>query len=62
MPTFSTLIRNTSPAATAGLPSVTIPLPVSASPPVGLQLVGRRMADRELLSAAVRVDALVRRG
>ncbi|GAB7183899.1 indoleacetamide hydrolase [Kitasatospora sp. Ki12] len=61
-PTFFTLIRNTSPAATAGRPSVTIPLPVSDSPPVGLQLIGRRMADRELLAAAVRVDALVRRG
>ncbi|MFJ9453893.1 amidase family protein [Kitasatospora sp. NPDC101447] len=62
VPTFFTLIRNTSPAAVAGLPSVTVPLPVTASPPVGLQLIGRRWADRELLSVAVRVDALVRRG
>ncbi|MEU9044938.1 MULTISPECIES: amidase family protein [unclassified Kitasatospora] len=61
-PTFFTLIRNTSPAATAGLPSVTVPLPVTASPPVGLQLIGRRMADRDLLSVAVRVDARLRRG
>ncbi|MFJ8622129.1 amidase family protein [Kitasatospora sp. NPDC093550] len=60
-PTFFTLIRNTSPAATAGQPSVTLPLPATASPPVGLQLIGRRGADRELLSAAARVDALLRR-
>ncbi|MER7705155.1 amidase family protein [Kitasatospora sp. NPDC097605] len=59
-PTFATLIRNTSPAATAGLPSVTVPLPVTGSPPVGLQLVGRRAADRELLAVAARVDALLR--
>ncbi|MFD8786746.1 amidase family protein [Kitasatospora sp. NPDC059599] len=62
VPTFFTLIRNTSPAATAGQPSVTVPLPVTASPPVGLQLVGRRTADRDLLSVAARVDALLRRG
>ncbi|GGM22737.1 hydrolase [Streptomyces fumigatiscleroticus] len=61
VPTFPTLIRNTSPAATAGQPSVTVPLPVTASPPVGMQLVGARGADRELLSTAARVDALLRR-
>ncbi|MFJ7248799.1 amidase family protein [Kitasatospora sp. NPDC098652] len=59
-PTFHTLIRNTSPAATAGLPSVTIPLPVTGSAPVGVQLIGRRLADRELLATAARVDAVLR--
>ncbi|MFF4819703.1 amidase family protein [Kitasatospora sp. NPDC001309] len=59
-PTFQTLIRNTSPAATAGLPSVTIPLPVSGSAPVGVQLIGPRLADRELLATAARVDAVLR--
>ncbi|MFF7454567.1 amidase family protein [Kitasatospora sp. NPDC008115] len=59
-PTFATLVRNTSPAATAGLPSVTVPLPVTDSPPVGLQLIGRRTGDRELLAVAARVDALLR--
>ncbi|MFD4909525.1 amidase family protein [Kitasatospora purpeofusca] len=62
VPTFPTLIRNTSPSATAGLPSVTVPLPVDGSPPVGLQLVGPRGGDRELLAVAARVDALLRRG
>ncbi|MFB6891357.1 amidase family protein [Kitasatospora sp. NPDC056327] len=61
-PTFATLIRNTSPAATAGQPSVTVPLPVTGSPPVGLQLVGRRGADRDLLAAAAVVDTLLRNG
>jgi mandelamide amidase len=60
VPTFLTLIRNTSPAATAGLPSVTLPLPVTGSAPVGVQLIGARMADRDLLAVAVRVDALLR--
>ncbi|MEV7602165.1 amidase family protein [Kitasatospora sp. NPDC089797] len=58
--TFHTLIRNTSPAATAGLPSVTLPLPVTGSAPVGLQLTGPRLADRALLATAARVDVLVR--
>ncbi len=62
VPTFATLIRNTSPSATAGLPSVTVPLPVDGSPPVGLQLVGPRGGDRALLAVAARVDALLRRG
>ncbi|MFB8238089.1 amidase family protein [Kitasatospora purpeofusca] len=62
VPTFPTLIRNTSPSATAGLPSVTVPLPVDGSPPVGLQLVGPRGGDRELLAVAARIDALLRRG
>lgn len=62
VPTFPTLIRNTSPSATAGLPSVTVPLPVEGSPPVGLQLVGPRGGDRVLLAVAARIDALLRRG
>ncbi|KOV11070.1 hypothetical protein ADK60_36195 [Streptomyces sp. XY431] len=62
VPTFPTLIRNTSPSATAGLPSVTVPLPVDGSPPVGLQLVGPRGGDRELLAVAARIDTLLRRG
>ncbi|MEV7027054.1 amidase family protein, partial [Kitasatospora sp. NPDC093558] len=60
VPTFSTLIRNTSPAATAGLPSLTVPLPVTGSAPVGVQLIGQRMADRELLAVAARIDAHLR--
>ncbi|MER7674782.1 amidase family protein [Kitasatospora sp. NPDC096128] len=59
-PTFHTLIRNTSPASTAGLPSVTLPLPVEGSAPVGVQLVGPLLADRELLAVAARVDAVLR--
>ncbi len=62
VPTFPTLIRNTSPAATAGLPSVTLPLPVTASAPVGVQLIGARGTDRDLLSAAARIEALLRPG
>ncbi|MFD5467005.1 amidase family protein [Kitasatospora sp. NPDC127059] len=60
VPTFHTLIRNTSPAATAGLPSVTLPLPIDGSAPVGVQLIGPRLADRALLAVAARVDALLR--
>ncbi|MFH9347905.1 amidase family protein [Kitasatospora sp. NPDC017646] len=60
VPTFHTLIRNTSPAATAGLPSLTLPLPVTASAPVGLQLTGPRTADRELLAVGARIDAVLR--
>ncbi|MFD7907653.1 amidase family protein [Kitasatospora sp. NPDC059722] len=60
VPTFPTLIRNTSPAATAGLPSLTVPLPVTGSAPVGVQLIGRRTADRDLLAVAARIDGLLR--
>ncbi|MFE6747436.1 amidase family protein [Kitasatospora purpeofusca] len=62
VPTFPTLIRNTSPSATAGLPSVTVPLPVDGSAPVGLQLVGPRGGDRGLLAVAARIDVLLRPG
>ncbi len=61
-PTFATLIRNTSPGATAGQPSITLPLPVDDSPPVGLQLVGPRGGDRALLAVATLIDALLRPG
>jgi mandelamide amidase len=57
LPLFPTLTRNTSPASLAGLPAVTIPVPVAPGrPPVGLELDGPPGADRALLAVAATLE------
>lgn len=52
------LLRNTRVANLFDLPAIS--LPVGGAPlPVGLMLMGRRMADRRLLSVAAEVEAIV---
>jgi Asp-tRNA(Asn)/Glu-tRNA(Gln) amidotransferase A subunit family amidase len=49
--TFFTYIRNVSPASNLGLPALSIPAGLtSAGLPVGIEFVGKRMEDAELLS------------
>jgi aspartyl-tRNA(Asn)/glutamyl-tRNA(Gln) amidotransferase subunit A len=45
----------------SGAPAISLPLPVAAGRlPVGLQMIGRRGADFELLDAALRAEAALR--
>jgi aspartyl-tRNA(Asn)/glutamyl-tRNA(Gln) amidotransferase subunit A len=51
----------TAPANMAGLPAISLPLPVPQGVlPVGLQMVGRRGQDRALLHLAERVEAALK--
>lgn len=52
LPTFATLTRHSAPASIAGIPSISIPLPLRDGLPIGLQLEGRRYGDRSLLAVA----------
>jgi mandelamide amidase len=49
VPTFQTMIRNTSPGSFTGQPGLTLPLPASGLP-VGFALDGARGSDRRLLA------------
>ena len=43
-----------------GLPAITLPVALSSNQlPIGLQLIGRQFAERQLLSAAKAVERLV---
>lgn len=59
---FARVVRQTSPATLAGVPSVSIPAGRSAQTalPVGLMLEGPWGGDRRLLAIARRIDALLR--
>jgi aspartyl-tRNA(Asn)/glutamyl-tRNA(Gln) amidotransferase subunit A len=52
------LLRNTRVANLFDLPAISLPVP-GASLPVGLMLMGRRLADRRLLSVAAAVETIV---
>ena len=64
LPLFPTTIRNTGPGSLAGVPGITLPLPVEAGRlPVGLALDAPAGADRRLLAIAAALEAiLARRG
>jgi indoleacetamide hydrolase len=60
-PLFPTMIRNTGPGSLAGVPGITLPLPVAAGGlPVGLALDAPAGADLGLLSAAAAIEAIFR--
>jgi aspartyl-tRNA(Asn)/glutamyl-tRNA(Gln) amidotransferase subunit A len=57
------VLRNTLPANVLDLPAITLPMHGPGSPPSGLMLMGRRCADRRLLSIAQAAErALCRNG
>jgi mandelamide amidase len=60
VPTFMTVIRNTDPGSNAGIPGVSVPVGVTSSGlPVGLAFDGRSGSDRDLLSLALAVEAVL---
>jgi len=59
-PLFPLVIRNTDPGAFAGLPSLTVPIPLSKDAlPIGLGLEASTGRDRELLAVAARIEGLL---
>jgi len=59
-PTFATYIRNTDPASNAGLPALSIPLPIEKSQmPVGVEINGAVNTDRRLLQIGRAIEALI---
>lgn len=54
-------LRNTSIANTLNAPSITIPCHGPNEPPVGFMLIGKRGADRELLSIAASIEPIIRK-
>jgi mandelamide amidase len=58
LPTFPTVIRNTSPASIAGVPSLALPAGFDVDGlPVGVMLEGLAGQDRRLLAVGARVEA-----
>jgi mandelamide amidase len=61
VPTFLTYIRNTDPSSNAGIPGLSLPLPVAdGALPVGLELDGPAGSDRHLLAIGVAIEGLLR--
>jgi len=59
-PTFPTYIRNTDPASNAGLPALSIPLPIEKSQmPVGVEINGPVSTDRRLLQIGKAIETLI---
>lgn len=56
---FQTMIRNSDPGSTAGMPGLTLPAGLAAGLPVGLSLDGPIGSDRQLLSIGVAIEALL---
>jgi Asp-tRNA(Asn)/Glu-tRNA(Gln) amidotransferase A subunit family amidase len=60
--TFATLIRNTDPGSTAGVPGISIPAGVTSSGlPVGLSLDGAMQSDQRLLAIGMAMEAILGR-
>lgn len=60
LPLFLTTIRNTGPGSLAGIPGITLPLPVAAGQlPVGLALDAPAGADAALMGLAATVERLL---
>lgn len=59
-PVFPTLVRHTSPASVAGVPSVSVPVGRTAlGLPVGLQIEARFGHDRRLLAVCALIESLL---
>jgi Asp-tRNA(Asn)/Glu-tRNA(Gln) amidotransferase A subunit family amidase len=59
-PLFPTTIRNTGPGSLAGVPGITLPLPVGQGKlPVGLAFDGPSGSDRRLLAIAARIEPML---
>ncbi|MCY3731262.1 MAG: indoleacetamide hydrolase, partial [Rhodospirillaceae bacterium] len=60
VPTFATYIRNTDPGSNAGIPGLSIPLPVAVGEmPVGVEIDGPEGNDRQLLAIGAAIQRLV---
>ena len=60
VPTFATYIRNTDPGSNAGIPGLSIPLPVAIGEmPVGVEIDGPEGSDRRLLAIGAAIQSLV---
>lgn len=58
--TFSTYVRNTAPAAFAGLPGLSIPIGLSGSGlPIGIELDGPPFSDRRLLAIGLAMERVL---
>lgn len=55
-------LRNTSIANTLNAPAITIPCHLPENPPVGFMLMGQPHEDRKLLSIALSLEPIIRRG
>ena len=60
LPVREALVRCTSPFSMVGLPALSLPCGRAAGLPVGLQLVGRRAGEGQLLALAARIQQLIR--
>ena len=58
--TFLSYIRNVEPFSNYGGPCISLPVAPHQERPVGLELIGRRKADRPLLRAATAIEGVVR--
>ena len=60
VPTFPTYIRNTDPGSNAGIPGLSIPLPVATGEmPVGVEIDGPQDSDRQLLAIGAAIQRLI---
>ena len=60
VPTFATYIRNTDPGSNAGIPGLSIPLPVAVGEmPVGVEIDGPEGSDRRLLAIGDAIQSLI---
>ncbi|PYD52994.1 hypothetical protein CFR78_11810 [Komagataeibacter rhaeticus] len=57
---FAAYIHNTTPISSAGMPAITLPLPMQGGPPAGVELCARVGADDHLLATALTVEAAAR--
>ncbi|MFT4081487.1 MAG: amidase family protein [Nocardioides sp.] len=60
VPVFTTSMRNTGPGSTAGMPSVSVPVPSEGSLPIGLCVEGWSGDDLSVLRVAARVEEVFR--
>ena len=59
-PTFQSYIRNTDPSSNAGIPSMSLPLPVpQGAPQIGAMLDGPAGSDERLLQIGLAIEALL---